>query len=188
MKLKSSFTLCLTSVALMASLVGCGNNNNGAMEPDNNTRPISHNYSNRNNDQNLNNNYQNYTNVNYHKDYDGDLAKKISKKVNDINNVNDAHVIIDQNDVIVGIDTSNNNKSKTDQEVKNVVQPMVPGKNVHVTTRDEVFNRIETIDNNLRDGGTYDEVRSDVNGIMNDIKKAGNNVGDAVKRPFENNY
>ncbi len=187
----------ITVLALTAGLVGC-NNNKGALDRnDNDVRPIGY-YSNEGDNRGdldrskgpvtdmMDNNRTDH-NVTYHEDYDGALAEKIRNRVNSMNNVDDAHVILNDNNVIVGIDTSENDKSAVSQRVYREVKKLVPNRDVRVTTDDSIVNRIKNVDNNLRDGKTTNEVSSDIKGIMADIGKAGTNLGDAVKRPFENN-
>lgn len=187
----------ITVLTLAAGLVGCNNDNNkGALDRnDNDVRPIGY-YNNQGDNRGdmdrskgpvtdmMDNNR---TDMNYDNGYDGALAEKIRNRVNHMNNVDDAHVILNDNTVIVGIDTSENDKSAVDQRVHREVKKLVPNRDVRVTTDDSIVQRIKNVDHNLRSGKTTTEVRSDVKGIMSDIGKAGTDLGDAVKRPFENN-
>ncbi|WLD92225.1 YhcN/YlaJ family sporulation lipoprotein [Alkalihalobacillus sp. AL-G] len=117
--------------------------------------------------------------INYADGYEGDLAQRISRKVNKMDNVEDARVIINNDAVIVGIDTSDQNDRNVKEQVRKEVQE-ITNKNVRVTTDEEMFTRIRNVDDDLRNGNGFDEVRSDFTGIMNDL-------GDAAQRPFENN-
>ncbi|MDM5339243.1 YhcN/YlaJ family sporulation lipoprotein [Fictibacillus enclensis] len=190
----------LTVLTLAAGLVGC-NTNKGALDRnDNDVRPIG--YYNKQSDRDgmdrskgpvtdmMDNNRTDNNaprNVGYDQNYDGALAEKIRDRVNRMNNVDDAHVILNDNNVIVGIDTSENNKKAVDHRVYREVKKLVPNRDVRVTTDDNLVNRIKNVDNNLQNGKTTREVSSDVKGIMSDIGKAGTDLGNAVKRPFENN-
>ncbi|MFC0188035.1 YhcN/YlaJ family sporulation lipoprotein [Fictibacillus aquaticus] len=126
-------------------------------------------------------------NAGYDEGYNGDLAQRIQKKVNDMNNVDDAHVILDDNNVIVGIDTSEKNKGAMDRKVEREIKPLAAGRDVKVTTDDSIVGRIENVDMDLQNGKAYNEVQSDVKAIMTDIGNAGTDLGNAIKRPFENN-
>lgn len=64
---------------------------------------------------------------------------------------------------------------------------MAPNRDVKVVSDQKMVNRIENVDNDLRDGRAYTEVESDVRGISKDIVNAGSDLGNAIKRPFENN-
>ncbi|GGB49257.1 YhcN/YlaJ family sporulation lipoprotein [Fictibacillus barbaricus] len=123
----------------------------------------------------------------YHEDYDGKLAERIAKQVNDIRGVDDAHVILEDNNVIVGVDTDESKKDQLTDKVRKITAHMAPNREVQVVADQNMFNRIENVDDDLRDGRAFTEVESDVRGISNDIVRAGNNLGDAIKRPFENN-
>ncbi|MCF6138081.1 YhcN/YlaJ family sporulation lipoprotein [Pseudalkalibacillus berkeleyi] len=118
--------------------------------------------------------------VNYADDYQGgDLARRISKKVNNMRDVDDARVVVTRDSVLIGVDTNDRNDRDVKPKVKSAVKKMTD-KDVRVTTDEDMFTRIRDVDNDLRDGNGYNEVESDVNAIMNDI-------GDALRRPFENN-
>jgi spore cortex protein len=123
----------------------------------------------------------------YHEDYDGALAERIAKKVNAIRGVDDAHVILEDNNVIVGVDTRENKKEELTKKVRETTAKMAPDRDVKVVSDQKMVNRIENVDDDLRDGRAYTDVETDVRGIMDDIVDAGNNLGNAIKRPFENN-
>ncbi|MFC7371230.1 YhcN/YlaJ family sporulation lipoprotein [Fictibacillus iocasae] len=177
----------IAALIIAGGLTGC-NGDKGAMDRNygNDARPIGYNTNEGDNGLDMNRDMIDQDAA-YDADYDGRLAERIQKKVNDMNNVDDAHVILDDNNVIVGIDTSERDKKAMDRKVEEKIQAMVPGRDVQVTTDDSIFGRIENVDNDLRDGMDYTEVEGDVKGIMSDIGRAGSDLGNAIKRPFENN-
>lgn len=105
----------LTVTILASGLVGCNGVNESQDRNDNDTRPIGY-YSNEGDnrgdldrgsgfisdmaDRDVNDHASTY-----HEDYDGKLAERIANKVNNIRGVDDAHVILEDNNVIVGVDT-----------------------------------------------------------------------------------
>lgn len=123
----------------------------------------------------------------YHEDYDGALAERIADKVNEIRGVDDAHVILEDNNVIVGVDTKENKKAELTKKVRETVANLAPDRDVKVVTDQKLVDRIKNVEDDLRDGRPLAEVESDVRGIMGDIVDAGSNLGNAIKRPFENN-
>jgi spore cortex protein len=186
-----------TFVILATGLVGCNGINQSQDKYDNDTRPIGY-YSNEGDNRgdldrtkgpvtDMADNNRTDHSTTYHEDYDGALAEKVANKVNDIRGVDDAHVILEDNNVIVGVDTDNDNTKKLTEKVRKTTARMVPDRDVKVVADKDMYNRIENVDNDLRDGRAYTEVQSDVRGIMNDIVNAGSDLGNAVKRPFENN-
>jgi hypothetical protein len=178
----------IAALLLAGGLTGCNGGDKGAMDRNygNDARPIGYNTNEGDNRVDMNRDMMD-RNAAYDEGYDGDLAERIQKKVNDMNNVDDAHVILNDNNVIVGIDTSEQNKKAMDRKVEKEIQPMVAGRDVQVTTDDSIVGRIENVDMDLRNGKAYNEVQSDVTAIMTDIGKAGSDLGNAIKRPFENN-
>ncbi len=187
----------LTVTILAGGLVGCNGVNESQDRNDNDTRPIGY-YSNEGDnrgdldrgkgfvsdmaDRDVNDHA-----TTYHEDYDGKLAERIANKVNDIRGVDDAHVILEDNNVIVGVDTDENKKEELTKKVRETTAKLAPNRDVKVVSDQKMVNRIENVDNNLRDGRAYTEVESDVRGISNDIVNAGSDLGNAIKRPFENN-
>ncbi|WP_221566217.1 YhcN/YlaJ family sporulation lipoprotein [Alkalihalobacillus sp. TS-13] len=181
--------IVLTSALMLTSaLTACNADGNGAMETryNNDTRPIGY-YT--NDDANEGPLTQiadrdrrdlDRAEVNYADDYNGEeLAARISKRVKEMKNVDDVRVVVNGDTVLIGVDTNDQNDQDVRKQVKEVVQ-QITDKNVRVTTDEEMFTRIRNVDDDLRNGNGFAEVRSDVNSIMNDI-------GDAMQRPFQNN-
>ncbi|OOE13755.1 YhcN/YlaJ family sporulation lipoprotein [Fictibacillus arsenicus] len=188
-------TLAFTILA--GGLVGCNGVNESQDRNDNDVRPIGY-YSNEGDNRGdldrgsgfisdmADRDTKDHTTT-YHEDYDGALAERIANKVNDIRGVDDAHVILEDNNVIVGVDTKENKKEELTKKVRETTAKMTPDRDVKVVSDQKIVDRIENVDNDLRDGRAYTEVETDVRGIMGDIVDAGSNLGNAIKRPFENN-
>ncbi|MFC7393206.1 YhcN/YlaJ family sporulation lipoprotein [Scopulibacillus cellulosilyticus] len=187
-------TILTLSTALMFSgaLVGCAANNAAGPNPNRNnnmrnvgyyTNPARNNVNNypyvadrtRNDDYGINDRDMRYANQN-------NTATKIAKKVSRINGVEDAHVLVRGNTVIVGVNATKGSLKNPDfiNDVTKTAQQYAPGKDVRVTTDRNIVKRIQNVNYRLRTGGTWNEVSSDVTGIINDL-------GNAAKRPFQNN-
>lgn len=124
---------------------------------------------------------ENRGNVGYYDGTDGKLARKVSDRVKDLKGVQDARTIVYGDQIIIGVDTKNDNDRDVDRQVRNAVRDIVQTRNVTVVSDDDdMFNRIRTVDTNLRNGNGMDEVQSDINAILDDL-------GDAISRPFQNN-
>ncbi|MGO4887420.1 YhcN/YlaJ family sporulation lipoprotein [Anaerobacillus sp. MEB173] len=116
--------------------------------------------------------------MNYHKDYDGQTAQRIASRVNNIENVNDARVIVNDDTILVGVDTDGRNSQNVEQKIRQTVQGMADGKQVRVVTdRDEV-NQIRTADDRLRGGTAFEEVGATLGDMVGDL-------GRMFQRPFE---
>jgi spore cortex protein len=175
-----------------------GRNNGNGMgiaNQGNNTNRIGVNDTRNNNNLGRNNGLgtNNNTNMNYADGYDGDLAQRISNRVNKVDNVEDARVIIGDEHVLIGVQTDNGNGNRNnngnngnnnanqdmEREIRSAVKGMTD-KDVRVTTDEDNFGRITNIDDDLRGGQAFEEVQDDFEGIFEDL-------GNAIQRPFQNN-
>ncbi|MGV3487888.1 MAG: YhcN/YlaJ family sporulation lipoprotein [Tuberibacillus sp.] len=190
--------LLTLSSGLMAItlMTGCGaannrdmadNNNNGVRNvgyytnqgknpdliPDNDIYPNNRPYM-RNADVNDNRN-------NYYQ-WDTKTARRISSQVNRLNGVRDSSVLISGNTVLVGVVPENNNQNtqKLDAQVRKIAKGLAPDKQIRVVTDKNIVGRIMDVNQRIGTGSAGREVQSDVQGILND-------VGDIIKRPFQNN-
>lgn len=179
----------ILSTALLAGtlLTGCGAAKNAANNAANTgMRNVTYNTpANPNNPANVNNyNNNNYNNVNY-RNYtvNNRTATQISNEVNKIKGVTYAGTLINGNTVVVGVNTTSAapKKATLDHKVRNIVQKYVGNRNVQVVTDATTVNRIKNVGYKITNGtaGTR-EISSDVRAIFNDL-------GNAVKRPFQNN-
>jgi YhcN/YlaJ family sporulation lipoprotein len=186
-----------TFALLCTGLAACTGVNQSQDKNDNDTRPIGY-YSNEGDNRGdldrskgpitdmADRNTKDH-NATYHEDYNGALADRIANKVNKIKGVDDAHVILEDNTVIVGVDTSDQRREQLINKVSDTVKKIAPDHDVKVTTDKRMNARIKSVENDLRDGRAYSEVDTDVRGIMNDIVATGSNLGNDIKRPFEKN-
>ncbi|MDR7073639.1 YhcN/YlaJ family sporulation lipoprotein [Fictibacillus barbaricus] len=186
-----------TFALLCTGLAACNGVNQSQDKNDNDTRPIGY-YSNEGDNRgDLDRSKGPITdmadrntvdhNATYHEDYNGALAERIANKVNKIKGVDDAHVILEDNTVIVGVDTSDKKRDQLINKVSDTAKKIAPDHNVKVTADKRMNARIKSVENDLRDGRAYSEVDTDVRGIMNDIVATGSNLGNDIKRPFEKN-
>jgi spore cortex protein len=194
--LKKPLTFMSAALITASLLTGCGANN-AAQDKNTPMRNVTYNTDNANrvnptpnrvnpNASNVNNynGYNNgaaYNNVNYRNmTLPNQTAQKIADQVNKIKGVTYATTLISGNNVYVGITTTPNADANTTQKVVNVVQRYVGNKNVHVVTDLNTVNRMTNVSNRIMNNAPGREISSDVRGILNDL-------GDAVKRPFQNN-
>jgi spore cortex protein len=123
--------------------------------------------------------------VNYHKHLknvgnqrdDGKTAQQVSNAVEKINNVDEARVLVTDNNLIVAVDTQDNNNNKLKDRITKQVQKMANGRNVQVVTDEGTFTRIRNIDNDIQNGVDRKTIDADINNLMDDI-------GDMIKHPL----
>ena len=112
--------------------------------------------------------------------YDNELSKRLAKRINKLKNVDDSRVIVYGDQIMIGVDTNDKNDADVKDKVRSEVAKVTKQKNISISTDEDVFGRMGDVNNRLADGNGFEEVQSDVNAILNDI-------GNAAKRPFENN-
>ncbi len=111
----------------------------------------------------------------------GHLVRKISKRASKVKNVEDARVIVTDDNVLVAVDTNdNNNRNNIQNEVKNAIQPLVGNRNINVVTDEGTFTRVRNIDNNIRNGNKRETIDADIKDLFD-------NIGNTIKEPFTNN-
>lgn len=120
--------------------------------------------------------------VNYHDHlrnggFDEQLAERISDQVSNIKNVDDVNVLVNDDNVVVAVDTSDRNESRVKNRIKQVVQKMAGNRQVHVATDEDAFTRTRSLQNDFRNGK---DVGDDFRQLLNDI-------GETVTEPFDGN-
>jgi spore cortex protein len=119
---------------------------------------------------------------NYDRGYarNGTLADRIEQRVEGMPNVEDVNTVVYDNTVIVGIDTNDRNDQDVETKVRRAIKGMTAGKEVRIITDENMFRRLGTINDGLRNGDRMDKFQSDMREMMDDM-------GDAMKKPFDNN-
>lgn len=113
----------------------------------------------------------------YYDSDDGKMARKIEKRVENVNGIEDADVVVNGDDVLIGVETEENN-NQLEERVRSAVKKVDDDKEVHVVTEEEGLNRIRDMGNDLRAGEPIEEIGSTFNSMIDDL-------GDAIQRPFE---
>lgn len=126
-------------------------------------------------------NYHRHLNeVGYYNRGDGEVAQKVKNQVEKMDNVDDARVLVTDNNVLVAVDTNDRNDKEMKENITQKVRNMADGRNIQVLTDEGAFTRIRNIDNDIQNGVDRDVIDTDVNELLDDL-------GDAVQRPFNNN-
>lgn len=200
------------ALILSTALVGCGANHSGALGNRNGVRPIGYFNGQNNNPRNNNPRYTNdrlgynnptNNNGNHNLGMGGNgrmhnagnqqakglghnarkhkiQARTIAHRVASLKNVENVSVVVTNHDVLVGVKTHDKTTRNLKSGIRKTVQGVVNNKTIHVATKPKMYHRIQNVSNNLHDGGTLNEMSSDIRGIINDL-------GNAAKRPFQNN-
>lgn len=107
-------------------------------------------------------------------------TERIERIVEQMNGVNEAHVISHGRSVVIGIDTNAKDSQQLENRIKQRVQQLTKNYDVYVVTDKDQLGRIETLGERMRTGGSeaLQEVGETFNEIIDDIT-------DAARRPFE---
>ncbi|MGJ9382929.1 YhcN/YlaJ family sporulation lipoprotein [Salipaludibacillus sp. CF4.18] len=134
-------------------------------------------------------------NQSYYATEEGRTARQIEERVDQIDGVQDADVIISDDEVVVGIrgtntngnngnngnkgnNGNNGNNGNTESQVRSAVSDMVEDKQIHVVTDEAGAQEIHQMEGRLRGGEAFEEVGETFNAMLDDL-------GDAIQRPFE---
>ncbi len=138
-----------------------------------------HGYADQNYHSHLNDNNHKVQSYGYYND-NGNLVRKISERASKVKNVEDARVIVTDDNVLIAIDTNDNdNRNNVQNDVKKEVKPLVGKRNVNVVTDEGTFTRVRDIDNDIRNGNRRETIDADIKDLFD-------NIGDTIRAPFTN--
>ncbi|WP_227935360.1 YhcN/YlaJ family sporulation lipoprotein [Alkalihalobacillus deserti] len=115
--------------------------------------------------------------VNYHKDYDEQTVQRIGDRIEEVDGVEEAYVIVHDDDVVIGI-TANAHIKDVKKEVERRAKGLAEEKEVWVVTDQDVVSRIRTMDNQLRAGTAFEEIGATYTDMLGDLHQE-------AQRPFE---
>lgn len=126
-------------------------------------------------------NYHGHLNeVGYYNGGDGEISRKIKNAVEKMDNVDEARVVVTDDNILVAVDTSDRNDAPLKDKITSNLRKIADGRNVQVVTDEGTFTRIRNIDNDIQNGVDRETIESDVGELMDDL-------GDAIQRPFNGN-
>jgi spore cortex protein len=117
----------------------------------------------------------------YYNNYNGELTDRIVERVERIKNVEDAHAVTMGDNVLVAIDTNDDNDKNVINKVEKTVKSLANGKDVRVVTDEATYTRVRDINNDMRNGETTRDT------IDNDLGDLFENIGQTMRRPFQTN-
>jgi hypothetical protein len=78
-----------------------------------------------------------------------DLTRKIEAHVEALENVRDAHVMTDGNRIVIGLESSEQDRMKLYRSVKQEVEQLTGLTNVYITTNRKMINRMNAIEHHI---------------------------------------
>lgn len=145
----------------------------------NTMRNNGHGQADRNYHSHLNDNNHRVRTLGYYDRDNGNLVQKITDKASKVENVDDARAIVTEDNILVAVDTNDNNDKRVRDAVKKAVKPLAKGRSINVVTDEGTFTRVRDIDNDIRNGNTRDSVDADIRDLFN-------NIGETLSEPFDN--
>lgn len=107
----------------------------------------------------------------YYTAYDGNLSKKVNRAAASVENVADARSIVHGDKVLIGVVLKERTREdETKSAIKNAVGKHVKGKELTIVTNESTYSRIRTFDNDLREGGSADQLKNDIDDLFRSIR------------------
>ncbi|MGM0874406.1 MAG: YhcN/YlaJ family sporulation lipoprotein [Bacillota bacterium] len=126
-------------------------------------------------------NYHGHLNeIGYNNRGDGEISQKVKNAVEKMDNVDEARVVVTDDNILVAVDTNDRNDASLKDKITSNLRKMADGRNIQVVTDEGTFTRIRNIDNDIQNGVDRETIDTDVGELMDDL-------GDAIQRPFNGN-
>lgn len=109
--------------------------------------------------------------------HDRQTARQIENTVENMDEVRGSIVVIHGNDIVVAIEPEGEHSDQLKEKIKANIQGMAGNKNIHVVTDTATYDRVHTLNNDLNQGATWDNVGGTFTDMVDDI-------GRGIQRPF----
>lgn len=115
---------------------------------------------------------RNITMNNSYVNNDGKTAEKITNRVKRMNNVDRVSTVVRGNDVVIAVKPRNavTNEAAMANEIRQAVTNEVKNRNVYVTVKNDMFNRVDTMNTRLRNGTVTNDLNRDIENLVRDIR------------------
>jgi len=103
------------------------------------------------------------TRQSYYNGYEGNFSEKITRTIEKVENVKEAQTLVEDNIVTIAVRLDDKVRAdETKKRIGEVVQPLMRGRRLQITTNESQFNRLEVIDHTLRNGGSEERLNKDM--------------------------
>ena len=115
---------------------------------------------------------RNVTMNNSYMNNDGKTAERITNRVKGMNNVDRVSTVVRGNDVVIAVKPRNpvTDETAMANEIRQAVANDVKNRNVYVTVKNDMFERVDTINTRLRSGTVTNDLNRDVTNMFRDIR------------------
>ncbi|WP_243524618.1 YhcN/YlaJ family sporulation lipoprotein [Bacillus pseudomycoides] len=103
---------------------------------------------------------------------DGKTAERITNRVKRMNNVDRVSTVVRGNDVVIAVKPRNavTNETAMANEIRQAVADDVKNRNVYVTVKNDMFERVDTLNTRLRNGTVTNNLNRDISDLFRDVR------------------
>ena len=95
-------------------------------------------------------------------------SDKLNNVVEKVNNVKEANTVVYNDNVVIGARLNKDNGvEETKKQILQAVNPYLDGRNVKLFTNESQYNRIKVISNDIRNKGSIDQQKQDLENLLN---------------------
>jgi len=101
------------------------------------------------------------------------LADLLQDRCENVPGVEDAQVVVYKDDVLVGVQAERGaDENQIESRIKSALNGQVDGKEIHVITDEEQYQRLGEINQGIRDGQPLTDFARDLGDMLNDLGRA----------------
>ncbi|UOY94140.1 YhcN/YlaJ family sporulation lipoprotein [Ectobacillus sp. JY-23] len=130
-------------------------------------------YGDRNFHSHLDNSYptRNVTMNGYYTNGDGATSEKITNRVKRLNEVDRVSTVVYGNDVLVAVKSDGTmSEGKLKDKIRQVAMPYTKGRNLQVAVNESMYNRVNKMNTNLRDGTMTNDMNKDLEDMFRSVR------------------
>ncbi|PEY44486.1 spore cortex protein [Bacillus cereus] len=103
---------------------------------------------------------------------DGKTAERITNRVKRMNNVDRVSTVVRGNDVVIAVKPRNTvtNETAMENEIRQAVANEVKNRNVYVTVKNDMFDRVDAVNTRLRNGTVTNDLNRDISDLFRDVR------------------
>lgn len=102
---------------------------------------------------------------------DGKTAEEITNRVKQMNNVEDVSTVVYEDEVVIAVKTNKEtNEKELADDVRKAAAPYAKNRSIYVTVKDDMFERVDEINNRLRTGTTTNDFNDDITDMFNTVR------------------
>ncbi|WP_369902480.1 YhcN/YlaJ family sporulation lipoprotein [Bacillus manliponensis] len=102
---------------------------------------------------------------------DGKTAEEITNRVERMNNVERVSTVVYGDEVVIAVKTNKHTNEKAlAEEVRKAAAPYAKNRSIYVTVKDDMFERVDEVNNQLRTGTVTNDFNDDITDMFRNIR------------------